>query len=399
MRARELYVLYTVLFLTLAGFGVVLPLLPQFVLILGAGPLHMALLVSSYALMQFLLAPVWGNVSDRIGRKPVLVIGQVGLGLSFLLMGLAQDIWTAILARTLGGVLAAATMPTAQAYVGDATTPAQRGRAMGHMGAATGLGFMVGPMLGGLLAVVGVRTAFFVTGAVGLITALLTVAILREPATKARRRSDRRMTGLDAMRSALASPHSILFWLAFLVTFSQSQMFSMLGLYLAERFADNGVWTSASFTVMGVVSAGIQGLLVGTLGERFGEGRVIIAGLGFGALAFTGLTAAGSVTLIMGAVAVAAAAVSLIRPTIASAVSRRATQGQGVTMGIQSAFDSLGRVLGPLTAGAVYQAMPRFPFVVALACYVGVLLLSRQRLLALEQDPEALAGRLGAGHP
>ncbi|HEX6989050.1 MAG TPA: MFS transporter [Bacillota bacterium] len=386
MQARELSVLYAVLFLTIAGFGIVFPLLPQFVLELGAGSLHMALLASTYALMQFLLAPFWGKVSDRIGRKPVLVLGLLGLALSFVLMGLARNIWAAILARTFGGVLAAATMPTAQAYVGDATTPAQRGRAMAHMGAATGLGFMVGPMLGGLLAVVGVRTAFFATGGVSLFTAALTALSLREPAAPSRQRAARPMTSLGAMRYAVASPHSVLFWLAFVVTFSQSQMFSMLGLYLAERFGDHGLQTGAAFTIMGVVSAGIQGILTGPLSERYGESRLIVAGLACGTVAFTAVSAAGSPALIFVAVAGAAAGVSLIRPTIASAVSRRAIHGQGVTMGLQSAFDSLGRVLGPLTAGAVYQALPRSPFIVALACYMAALLLSRPRLLALEHD-------------
>jgi len=391
LQARELTALYAVLFLTMAGFGIVFPLLPQFVLELGAGSMHMALLVSGYAMMQFLLAPVWGNVSDRIGRKPVLVLGLVGLGLSFFALGLARNIWTAILVRIVGGVLAAATMPTAQAYVGDATTPEHRGRAMAHMGAATNLGFMVGPMLGGTLAVLGVRTAFFATGAVALLTALFTAAVLREPPAEARRQRDRRPPALAAMVQAAASPHAVLFWLAFVVTFCQSQMFSMLGLYLAERFADKGPLAGTAFTVLGVVGATVQGLLVGTLGQRFGEGRVILAGLALGALGFTGLTAAGRAASILGAVAGVAAGGSLIRPTIASAVSRRAVHGQGLTMGIQSAFDSLGRVLGPLTAGAVYQAVPRYPFLAALACYLAVLVLARRRLLALDQETAAVA--------
>lgn len=396
MQARELYTLYTILFLSLAGFGIVVPLLPQFVLELGAGPLHMALLISSYALMQFLMAPVWGSVSDRIGRKPVLVAGLLGLGLSFLSIAMSQSIWTAILARTVGGILAAATMPTAQAYVGDATTPAQRARAMGQMGAAIGLGFMVGPMLGGVLAVIGARTALFITGGVDLLTAVLAALVLREPAG-ARGRVERRPRGVRTLYQALTGPHAVLFWLAFVVTFSQSQVFSMLGLYLAERFDDNGALAGASFTVMGVISAGVQGLLVGALTDRFGERRVIVAGLVLGTLGFTGFTAAGSISRVIAAVAVTACATSLIRPTIASAVSRRATHGQGITMGIQSSFDSLGRVVGPLTAGVVYQALPGVPFLVALGCYVGSLLLARSRLLALEHDGQAPAVQGGDG--
>ncbi|HEY8449853.1 MAG TPA: MFS transporter [Bacillota bacterium] len=386
LRARELYILYIVLFFTMAGFGIIFPVLPLVVLELDASSLHMGLLVTLYALCQFLFAPFWGALSDRYGRKVVMIIGLFGFSISFFLMGLATNIWALIGARVLGGLLSAATLPTAQAYAADSSSLEERGPAMARLGAAMGAGFMIGPALGGALSVFGLRAAFFVTAALSLLTAVLALIAMTEPPRRTVQ-GGRRLSSIAALRYASGSSHAILFWLAFIITFCQSELFSMMGLYLAERFGGGGVLTGAAFTVNGLAATLVQGLIVGWSMRQYGEERTILAGLVVGAVSFAALGLAPHVGLALVAVIGTSAALSLVRPTIASSVSRRATFGQGMTMGIQAAFDSLGRVVGPLVAGAIYTWRPEVPFFVASVIYLAAFLIARRQLPKLATVP------------
>ena len=144
-------ILFASLVIIMLGFGIAIPLMPFYITHFGASGLALGLMMSLYSLMQFLFAPMWGRMSDRIGRKPVLLIGVAGFALAFLLQGLAQNLVQFTLTRTLAGVLSAAALPTAMAYVADVTTPERRAQGVGLMGAAMGLGMIFGPLLGGLL--------------------------------------------------------------------------------------------------------------------------------------------------------------------------------------------------------------------------------------------------------
>src|SRR5579864_9599285 len=148
---RGLMVLFLAIFIVMMGFGIVLPVLQFYARAVGATPLQIGLLATSYAAMQFLFAPLWGAASDRIGRKPVFSVGLLGYAVTFVMFGLSHQVWELFLARILGGILSAATLPTAMAYIGDTTSEEDRGSGMGLMGAAMGLGFTIGPGIGGLL--------------------------------------------------------------------------------------------------------------------------------------------------------------------------------------------------------------------------------------------------------
>lgn len=394
---HQLYILYLIMFLTMAGFGILFPILPLIVLEFEASSFHMGLLISLYAFCQFIAAPFWGNISDRYGRKPVLIIGIFGFSLSFLLMGLAPNIGLFMLSRALGGLLSAATLPTAQAFAADSTSITERAAAISHIGAATGAGFMVGPVIGSLLAVMGLRTPLFVTAVLAAATGILAIITLQEPqkAETGGRSPTRRLSSLQALRYATASPHAILFWLAFVVTFCASTQFSMIGLFLADYFGGDATTTGAAFTIMGISSTVIQGLMVERLVNSRGEERTIIIGLVVGAVSFAALAVSPNYLWALVTVIGTASALSLIRPTIASAVSRRASFGMGMTMGIQAAFDSLGRVVGPLVAGTLYNIHPAVPFATASFIYLMTFLIARRRLLALP-DPTPSDARSSA---
>lgn len=389
---RDLYILYLVLFLTMAGFGVLFPVMPLIVLEFEASSLHMGLLISVYAFCQFISAPFWGNVSDRYGRKPVLILGIFGFSVSFILMGIAPNIELFIASRALGGLLSAATLPTAQAYAADSTSLDDRASALARLGAATGAGFMVGPILGGILAVIGLRFPFYATAAMALMTGVIASIALKEPTRRAGTakpgQAQRRLSSFQALRYASASPHAILFWLAFVITYAASTQFSMVGLFLADYFGGGAAMTGTVFAIMGISSTVIQGLVVERLIRRYGEERTIILGLIVGAISFSLLAVSPNHIWAMVVVVGTASAMSLIRPTIASSISRRASFGMGITMGMQSAFDSLGRVVGPLIAGSLYNIHPTVPFMGAALMYTVALLVARRRLFALpEQDP------------
>ena len=149
---KNLFILSFTLVVVTLGFGVVIPIIPFYMESLGAGGTELGLLVASYAVMRLICAPMWGGISDRVGRKPIMMIGILGDGLTMVLFGFASELWMLFAARILSGILSSATSPTTMAYIGDSTSEEERGGGMGILGAAVGLGTIFGPALGGLLA-------------------------------------------------------------------------------------------------------------------------------------------------------------------------------------------------------------------------------------------------------
>ncbi len=183
---KNLLILSFTLVVVMLGYGIVMPIIPFYVEKLGAGGRELGLLVAISALMQLFFAPLWGSLSDRIGRKPVLLVGVLGYGLTMLLFGLSTHLWTLFVARALNGVLSSATLPTAMAYVGDNTDEKQRAGGMGQLGAAMGAGVVLGPGLGGVLASVSLATPFLVAAGLCLVSLLLVALLLPEFAARGR---------------------------------------------------------------------------------------------------------------------------------------------------------------------------------------------------------------------
>ncbi len=379
---RAQHILLFTLFQVMLGFGIMVPILPFFARDLGASSVHMGLLVTVWAGAQFLFAPLWGTLSDRIGRRPVLLLGLLGNALHFGMIALAQNIWLALGARFLGGVLSAATIPTAQAYIADTTPAEERTGRMALVGVAINLGFIGGPTAGGMLAAAGLnyREAILVAAAVAGFNWIVALLALPEPPHRSRREGrEKGFSGVQAVRMALGGPHALLFLLAFAGTFGGSTMFSMLGYFLMDRLGvDSEAVTSLAFTVQGLAGILFQGLLVNWASRRFGDERpvrwALIAGMA-GMAAFIVARSLGAVFLGMILITLA---ISLIRPLITALLSRRTRMEQGITMGIQSAFDALGRTVAPAWAGLVYLWQDWAPFASALAVYLLFYLWTRR---------------------
>ena len=364
---RNVTILSFTLLVVMLGFGLVIPIIPYYMEAFGAGGTELGLLVASYAVMRLIFGPVWGSLSDRIGRKPVLMIGIFGYGVTMVLFGLATELWMLFAARILAGILSSATSPTTMAYIGDSTSEEERGRGMGVLGAAIGIGTILGPGVGGLLAVNSLAMPFFLAGGMSFLALLLVWWLLPESLPAAARQAAKQQARPSpaTLANVLAGPMGALFFMAFLIAFATTSLFSIFGLYALEKFAFGPELVGGILMVVGLVSAVAQGVLVGPATKQWGELAVIgvtcvatAAGFALIALSSTALT-------FLAAVAFFTLATALLTPTVAALTSKRTTFEQGVTMGISNAYTSLGRIIGPLLAGVALDVAFELPMFLA----------------------------------
>ncbi|MBI3998452.1 MAG: MFS transporter [Armatimonadetes bacterium] len=366
---RQLWLMFSTVFLVMVGFGIVMPILPFFARSFGASSVQMGLLITVWALCQFVAAPFWGTAADLLGRKPVLVVGLVGYAIGFVAMAMAQSYAMLLGARILGGLLASSVIPAGQAIAADLSAPEERGAVMGQMGAGFGLGFLVGPALGGVLALAGPRVPFFAAAVASVLALPLVIWLVAEPPPDARRMAAARM-GLAGIARALRSRELPLYLMAFAATFGGSSLFSMLGYYAIDQSAGSASDVGLMFTALGLGAVVTQGVFVGPVSRRWGEPLGIRLGFAAGAAGFIAVSLAASAWSIILTVGLASMGMALLRPSLVALNSRTTRLGYGTSLGMQTAFDSLGRTLGPLWAGAVYRIDMTAPFLAAAVIYL-----------------------------
>jgi MFS transporter, DHA1 family, multidrug resistance protein len=364
---RGLVVLFLAIFIVMMGFGVVLPVLQFYAREMGATPFQIGMLATSYAFMQFLFAPIWGALSDRVGRKPIFALGLLGYAVSFVIFGLSHQVWQLFLARVLGGILSAAALPTAMAYVGDATTEERRGSGMGVMGAAMGLGFTVGPGIGGILGRISLSLPFFVGAGLALCTLALSWGALPEPVR--RDSSLHRPSRLEAIRLALGGPLSFFYIVTLVGSFALAGLEATYALFAQDRLGLSPTAGAGAigivFVAVGLVQAAVLGGLVGRLINRWGEDRLVQGGLLLATVGYLLIVLTHNVATLAIYAAIAGAGHALMRPSVASSISKRTPAGQGLSIGIMDSFDSLGRILGPAWGGWVYHMGIGLPYLSA----------------------------------
>ncbi|MGB9639364.1 MAG: MFS transporter, partial [Anaerolineales bacterium] len=234
---RNMLILFFTMIVIMLGFGIVIPILPFYVKQFGAGGSALGMLMATYGLMQFIFAPIWGSISDQIGRKPILMVGVFGNALAQLLLGLSTQLWMLFIARALAGILSSATLPTAMAYVSDSTNEEERGGKMGMIGAAMGIGMVIGPGLGGWLANSSLSAPFFLASGLSFFALIIVFLVLPEVPRRAPKK-DIRIRGpqIQNLWKALKGPIGILLWMAFLLSFGLTNFESVFGLYAKERY-------------------------------------------------------------------------------------------------------------------------------------------------------------------
>lgn len=375
---RNLIILSFSLVVVMLGFGMVVPIFPFFVEQLGAGGSALGLLLAIGSLTELLFAPLWGSISDRVGRKPILMVGMLGYGLSMVLFGLSSELWMLFAFRALSGVLSAATLATSMAYIADSTGERERGGGMGALGGAAGLGIILGPGLGGWLGTESLSTPFFVAAAFSLVSMLL-MALLLPESLPPEARSVARKVGLVDFRelwAALHSPIAGLMLLVFAGTIGTSNFEAIFGLYALDVLGYGPERVGAILMVVGIVAVIGRGLLTGLATSRWGEATVIKGALLAGSVAFLLLLLAREHAAVLVTTGLFALTTAFFRPAVHSLTSQRATVGQGAAMGLSNSFVSLGRVVGPLWAGAIYDLNPSYPYLSGAVILFLVFLLS-----------------------
>ncbi len=361
--------LLATVFLVMVGFGIVMPILPFLARRFGASSLQMGLLITAWAVAQFAASPFWGLAADRIGRKPVLIVGLLGYTIAFVGMALAQSYVMLLAARIVGGLISASVLPSAQAIAADLSAQEERSAMMGRMGAGFGLGFLVGPAAGGILALAGPLVPFYAAAVTSALALPLVIRTVAEPPADPRRAAAARL-GWQALLRALWSPELPLYLMAFATTFGGSSLFSMLGYFAMDRAGATPSQVGVMFTALGLGSVVTQGIAVGLVTRRWGEIRTIRVGFAAAAAGFVMVALAGSVAAITATVCLTSFAMAFLRPSLAALNSRTTRLGYGTSLGMQTAFDSLGRAFGPLWAGTLYNMHQAGPFATAAAVYL-----------------------------
>lgn len=357
-------VLFLIVLIDLIGFGLVIPLLPFYAERFSATPQQVTILMATFSAMQTLAAPIWGRLSDRAGRRPVLMISMTAAALAYLWFAFADALWMLFAARALAGICAG-NIAAAQAYIADVTPPEKRARGMGMIGAAFGLGFIIGPALGGVvagnnLATADLRTPGLIACGLSLIALLGVLLVLKESLPTGLPPRPRK-SRLAALRDALARKSlARLLVVFFLAILAFGGMEAVFALWAMAQFSWGPAQIGYIFTYVGVLSAAMQGGLIGRLTARFGEEKLLVAGLALIALGLLAIPAAHDLPVLVVAVSGLALGMGAMQPSLNSLISRRAgAEEQGEVLGVAQSVASLSRVLGPLFAGALFAGLGR----------------------------------------
>jgi DHA1 family tetracycline resistance protein-like MFS transporter len=378
-----LLIIFITVFIDLLGFGIIIPLLPFYAEHFGASALMVGLLSTSFSLAQFVFAPFWGRLSDRIGRRPVILIGLLGSALSYAFFALATSLPLLFLARTLAGI-AGANIPTAQAFIADTTTPETRAKGMGLIGAAFGLGFIFGPAIGGFLSHWGYAAPAWFAATISL--ANFVAALLLLPESRPPHARDSSGPGrLEVIRRALARPNLPMVLLVyFLVVTAFASFEATFALYSERRFAFTPATIGYMFAWIGVVLATVQGMLVGRVVKTIGEKRLVPAAIFVIALALALVPVAWTVPLLAAAAGLLALGMGFNSPSLLSSISQLADpRDQGSTLGVSQSLGSLARIIGPMWGGWVFDEFGTgFPFFTAaglmlIACSLSIVAFRR----------------------
>jgi len=406
---KQLFVLLACVFVVMIGFGITLPVLPFYVERLGlAGGasrqsivLHVGLLTGVYPLVQLIFAPLWGRLSDRIGRRPLVLIGIAGYVIAQLLFGLATSLWLLYAARTIGGILSSATLPVAAAYIADMTTEEERGRGMAWLGTAMTLGVVVGPALGGMLSrrdwhfnwsyghfmVDSFSTPFFAAAFLGFLTLFAAMRWLPESlpsmganAANEEIKRDWR-TLVKSLRPLLA--------LALTGQLALTIFEGTFALYAQAMFNYGPIEVGAVFMVCGLVMTVFQAGAVGFLAGKIGEIYQIGAGFGLMGAGLVLLSTARTPFFVFAFVGLLALGMAFIAPNVAALISKSGGGQAGAALGVQNAVNSLGQTSGPLLGGALFVWQMSAPYVLSGALLIVVALVIAWKAIDNRPAPES----------
>ena len=363
---RALVPLLAITFVDVLGFTILIPILPFYAEHFGASPTVVGAIYATLAVCSLLSSPLWGRLSDRIGRKGVLIAAQVAGLLGFSLLAAGTALWTVFVARAVEG-LGGGGFGVTQAYVTDVTAPAERARAFGLVGATFGLGFLIGPALASLLVRYGYAVPFWTAAALQLLTVILTIVLLPES-----KGAVKTAPTLREIRASLRSPalgRLILTQFAFALAFTS--WVTVFALWAERALGYGATQTANVFIVSSVVAIVVQAGFIGRLVDRFGEGRLAVIGFVCAAFAYAGVGFVTSTAMLFAFVVLWSFSSALIRPSLGALIADAAPADQrGTILSVNDSFNYLAFLISPFVSTAVLGVNPHFTGIVpaAFAC-------------------------------
>jgi DHA1 family tetracycline resistance protein-like MFS transporter len=362
-KSSPLLSIFLIVLVDVLGLTIILPLLPFYAESMGATPRIVGLLVSAYALCQLIAGPPLGHLSDRVGRRPVLLVSQIGTCIGFLILGFAKALWIVFLARIIDG-LTAGNLTVAQAYIADVTEPENRAKSFGIIGIAFGMGFLLGPGISGYLAQFDNTYPIFAAAALSftsiMCTYFLLPSVVSHPHPELEGGSTSRWASLvDSFKDAQLGP---LLWQFFAFTFAFSTFFSGFALFAERRFTHNGAPFGTKevgylFAFSGFIGVLIQGGGMGRLVKTFGESRLVQVGFATMAVSFALMAGVHGIPLLLVAIGLLTFGSAVLRPSLTSLITMRAARHrQGMVIGLMQSLMSIAQIVAPVIAGFLIQA-------------------------------------------
>jgi multidrug resistance protein len=361
MKKSPLLSIFLIVLVDVLGLTIILPLLPFYAESLGATPRVVGLLVSAYAVCQLIAGPPLGHLSDRIGRRPVLLVSQIGTCIGFLILAYAHTLWLVFLARIIDG-LTAGNLTVAQAYIADVTDPKNRTKSFGMIGIAFGLGFLVGPGISGLLSQYGTTFPIFAAAALSFTSIMCTYFLLPtaipHPHPELEPSLSRWGTLTESFRDKQLGP---MLWQFLAFTFAFSTFFSGFALFAERRFTYHGAPFGTKevaylFAFSGLIGVLIQGGGLGRLVKAFGENRLVQIGFAMMATGFALLAGVQAIPYLLVAVGLLTLGSTILRPSLTTLITMRAARHrQGMVIGIMQVLMSIAQIVAPVIAGFLIQ--------------------------------------------
>lgn len=390
-------VLMTNIFIVFVGIGLIIPILPKYMELLHINGTTIGLMVAAFSIAQLFFSPIAGRLSDRIGRKPIIFIGMLLFALSEWMFGAANDVSILFLSRILGGIGAALTMPAVIAYAADITSNEERAQGIGYINAAITTGFIIGPGIGGLIADFGIRAPFYAAGIAGLIAAFVTLIFLPNQSKLGKKAevniiaiNKENLPFLKQLALSVKEPYFISLVIIFIMSFGLANYETVFTLYVDQKFGFSTKDIAYIITFGSIAGAVIQATIFGKLLNKFGEFKVITTCL-FCASLFIILTLfVHKYWLIFAVTFLVFLSMDVLRPALGTLMSKMTVSQQGYVAGLNSAYTSLGNILGPIVAGILFDINIDLPYwmagMVLFTCFIIALATGRKHLSAPKEQ-------------
>lgn len=379
----SLVILMINMLIAMIGIGLIIPIMPKFLEEFGVGGQSMGYLVAAFAFTQFFFSPLGGELSDKYGRKFMIIIGLACFTISQFIFAAGTEMWMLYVSRLLGGIGAAFMIPPMMAYVADITTIEKRAKGMGMLGAAMSLGFVIGPGIGGLLADFGLRVPFYSSAVIACIATITSLLFLPETLSKteqikARNSKKKQENVFQQLARSFKAPYFMLLVLVFTLAFGLSNFETVIGLFVDLKFGFTPKDISIIITAGALLGVIIQAAVVDKMIHYFGERKVMIMTFILAAISMLLMLFVKGFFIVLIVVLMFFTATSLVRPALNTLLSKMAGDEQGYVAGMNNAYMSIGNMIGPAIAGTLFDINMNIPYIFgAIILLASVIMLTR----------------------